>query len=194
MSRNYIIVGTKRSGHHAIINWLIPQIGGTVRHFNDQRYFRKQVDEVDADWYYKCLRLHYCRILSDDGREKRPERYEEFINIPNVVSFEETKPSVIFENANKWITDFDTELKRNNKDFKIENNNEYILVIRNPWNIMASHLKWKNRVPMYARKNLVSNIWNDMYQIYSGEKNSNVYVVLFDKWFSDIEYRKKISE
>lgn len=38
MSKDFLIAGTKRSGHHAVITWLANQMPETVRHYNDILY------------------------------------------------------------------------------------------------------------------------------------------------------------
>ena len=49
MNKNYMIFGTKRCGHHAIIDWLMPQIGDVIRFYNDRKYifysFEEDIDE-----------------------------------------------------------------------------------------------------------------------------------------------------
>ena len=65
-------------------------------------------------------------------------------------------------------------------------------MLRNPWNVMASHTQWKIRIPLYQRKGRACRLWNEYYQEYI-KTDSDIYFIIYDKWFTDINYRKKIS-
>ena len=66
-----------------------------------------------------------------------------------------------------------------------------IAVLRNPWNVIASHNKWNRGGVLYKRKNEAIKIWNDYYNKYLNN-DLDILFIIYDKWFSDKEYRKNI--
>ena len=73
-------------------------------------------------------------------------------------------------------------------------NAKTISMLRNPWNVIASHAQWKVRAngPLYLRKISATKKWLQYYEEYVNTE-SKIYFIIYDKWFTDIEYRKKIS-
>jgi len=80
--------------------------------------------------------------------------------------------------------------------YRDEKNSDVITIgmLRNPWNMMASHVRWGlYTIPLYERKKRVIQIWNDYYDEYIN-RDSDIIFIIYDKWFTDIEYRKNISK
>jgi len=68
-----------------------------------------------------------------------------------------------------------------------------IMILRNPWNVIASHVQWKSPKLLYLRKKMVGGLLSDYYNEYDvADKDINF--IIYDKWFKDINYRKQISE
>jgi hypothetical protein len=195
MSKNYLIYGVKRTGNHAIINWLMPQIGEVVRFFNDQKYMLKDLTEIDDEHHLveHILQLHRTRVFVDGELKRRGESFnEEYDNVNNIISFEGIKMSQYFELENQWLRDMNRGIKTINPDLVIGNDNTYIIMLRNPWNIAASQIRWSLDRPNYDRVDVDMDVWDEFYGHYI-EQRPNTHFIIFDKWFSDIEYRKKIS-
>ena len=79
--------------------------------------------------------------------------------------------------------------------YRDENNGDVIMIgmLRNPWNMMASQVQWGlYNVPLYKRKKRAIQIWNEYYDEYITQE-SDIIFIIYDKWFTDIEYRKGIS-
>ena len=75
-------------------------------------------------------------------------------------------------------------------------NKHYILVIRSPWNHLASILSWKPRWYMKKKERFIKG-WNASAKEYLGITNilpSPKTFINYDKWFLDIEYRRSISK
>jgi len=65
-------------------------------------------------------------------------------------------------------------------------------MLRNPWNMMASHVQWNKGGALYKRKGRACRLWNEYYEEYL-KTDSDIYFIIYDKWVTDINYRKKIS-
>ena len=67
-----------------------------------------------------------------------------------------------------------------------------IMILRNPWNQMASHIQWRPESSP-DRRNYVIELISDFQDDYlTGIKDIDF--IIYDKWFQDINYRKQISE
>lgn len=164
MNTAYIILGMKRSGHHAIVYWIGSNLNDAV-HYND----------CNKGW-----------------------RHGELFPNPN----QGNKGKIIkFNKCNKSnnhifnIEDFDMDnIKKydmfNLKMFKRYKIVYFILVLRDPYNWIASCKKmggnpWKN-----IDKRII--LWKKQANLFIN-KNENIICINFNKWFSDEEYRKKLS-
>lgn len=196
MNRTFLIFGVKRTGNHAIINWLIPQIGDVVRFFNDQHYFF--VDSTKFDEHHMAehvLQLGVGRIFINNEKKRHNEVYlEEYSNVDNIISFEGLKFGEMFPRKDQWINDFNVAVKRFSRKLEISDDITYIIILRNPWNFVASQIKWREMRPEYDRYNIDIDVWEEFYGLYLEKNQPNAHFIIYDKWFIDINYRKKISK
>ena len=197
MSKNYMIYGTKRCGHHGIIDWLKPQIGEIVRHFNDRRYALMPLEHRDDEHNLveHLLELREKVYLFDNGiRQRSSEVYlDKYNDVDNIISFEGIELTRMNELGEQWLQDMNRGLKTINPNFSISNDMTHIVVLRNPWNIAASQIRWSlDRPDNYNRVLIDMAVWSDFYDNYINKKEDTHFIV-FDKWFMNIEYRKKIS-
>ena len=97
------------------------------------------------------------------------------------IGFEDIRFSEFSENKENWLNGIEL------------NDLKTIMVLRNPWNLIASHVQWKIKRPLYTRKNKVISLWFDYYNEYEAA-DKDINFIIYDKWFKDINYRKQISE
>jgi hypothetical protein len=151
MSKDFLIAGTKRSGHHAVITWLASQMPETVRHYNDILYEPFSHGEV------------VCKSRPGDTYIGNVEKR-------NIYSMEDVPLSNL------------TNLHKSNLTI--------VVVIRDIRNTLASDIKACN--PKVVNKHLkkLVGIWRGYVEGYLG--SSPEYFILFDRWFKDKSYRRKI--
>jgi len=151
---NYIVIGTSRSGHHAIINWLCLQVGN-ITHLNG--------------------------CFERDGVFVPENKITPYGKMPNkniLYSLENFDP-VTF---NKY---------KNMKVFK-ESSHKIIIVVRDAYNWIASHMKkWGSENHLYTR--LV--IWKHQVEECLYRKNiSDITDINFNLWTLSKDYRMSISK
>ena len=201
MSKNYLIYGVKRTGSHGMINWLIPQIGDAVRFFNDRKYPLLDFTNSDFDRNDEHKLIEHVleldtdvRVYVNNEKKRSGESYwEEYNDIDNIISFEGVEFNKVCEVETQLLQDLNRGLKVKNPDLVVGNDNTYIVFLRNPWNVAASQIRWSlDRPDNYNRVHRDMVVWSEYYEHYINQ-NPDIYFMIFDKWFIDIEYRKKIS-
>ncbi|MFW6129651.1 MAG: hypothetical protein ACOC56_00615 [Atribacterota bacterium] len=170
-----------RSGYHAVLFYLMKQ-------YNDY-YFVNHAYK----WYPK-----YDKISDPKLRDKYTEKYN---NTNFFISLENFDFTRFLEEYNK-------------EDFYKQMQNDFfgqcyfyknIIVMRDPFNHFASRFKKnlkhkKDRPRRHAsNKKLIDKfkpLWIKYAKEVLGDTNyiPDKYVILYNKWFTDIEYRKKICE
>jgi hypothetical protein len=200
MAKNYLIYGVKRTGNHAIINWLIPQIRDSVRFFNDQKYplldFTQPEFNRDEE---HCLVEHVLKLDSDTRVYVKNQRLRsgdsylpQYNDIDNIISFEGVEFNKVCEVLPQWLEDFNRGLKIRNPNLVVSDDFTHIILLRNPWNIAASQIRWSLDRVNYNRVDRDMVVWNEYHDHYINQ-NSDTHFIIYDKWFGDIEYRKAIS-
>lgn len=191
------VMGLRRSGNHAIINWIAKQVKGEVMFINHvkplENPYRDQYEsqvilgrELDNSlWNYRDtawwksekegnFSLKDCLLYSYEDQE-----------IEKIA-----KPS--FESKH------DLYLGKSEQRYDV-------VVMRDPFNLFASRLKSKPRedrpnfsmLEVYSRRYNLPELWVAYAKECLGEtsllKNNKIFVN-YNKWFFDIEYRKSLSE
>jgi hypothetical protein len=124
----------------------------------------------------------YFRWKDEENLYRHTEHVDDGVK-NNLFGVQNINLSVFEREREEWINKFKYDLT----DLKV------VALLRNPWNLIASHVQWKWRQPLYQRKSGAINRWNEYYGIYLENANDYVFVI-YDKWFQDIEYRKEISK
>jgi hypothetical protein len=183
---NIFIMGIRRSGNHAIASWIRPQLNDDiVRYFND----------------------HFYDTLSNDGESNRIFNYS-YINKKmiilkgkydvkyNLFGLENQSIKNYYENYNKWIVKINNKIKEDtNLNGNIPEKNKKIIIIRNPWNNMASEIQWHYNGRRYnVPKNKLIDLWNEYYENFINNTDEKLNFIIYDKWFIDRDYRENISK
>lgn len=178
----YVTFALRRTGQHAIINWLAYQIGRPVLHFNDCHIKRNEIypDLPGMVMFYdgKGGKLNFY---------KKPEEYNSF-SAPEdtfkIYSFEEKHPR-----------DIDEILQ-----FFPDESVVPLMVIRDPYNWVAACLHRQVQFPgkeiMIARdiKRRIEDYKEYLKLSYEYEtgKNNRIISINYNKWNSEKKYRDRI--
>ncbi|MBE9114821.1 hypothetical protein IQ249_02820 [Lusitaniella coriacea LEGE 07157] len=187
------IVGLKRSGNHAIINWIRKQEGGNVWYLNNLRPQQNP---------YRYLDEHYPREKWEKEAKGNLTKKDCLI-----YSYENCELSKII----------DSDFEEKHELYLGKSAERYdVLILRDPFNMLASMLhnhkkqiqqqgqitknyfQGKNR---YGRdkkggEELIS-LWIDYAKEFLGETNflnHNKVVISYNSWFSSEDYRKELSQ
>jgi hypothetical protein len=176
--REFRVVAMQRSGHHAIINWILKNIGGTGCFLNccepDSNPF-ESLNEWDS-------LIDAVDLAKERSGEHLPKDYL-------IYNFEDKALQKIFgknyrENSRHWLG--------NSAEIHT------ILVLRDPFNVFASKLRWargKLYQPTPEKIQRQSRLWLEYAREFIG--NSNILgqksCVSFNAWFADTTYREELA-
>ncbi|MGB3512502.1 MAG: hypothetical protein WBA93_25355 [Microcoleaceae cyanobacterium] len=178
------VVGMRRTGNHAIINWLQSQQTGKIEFWNDLKVNRN------------ALRQKYENLKENNPFVKKDcliRSYEDY-GLPEMTNWIfESKHDLYF---GKSATRYD------------------LLIIRDPFNLFASRLNHRfkleqnnsnlgeatygnNFLSVRSSNQTVADLWVDYAKEYLGETNylkHNKVCVNYNQWFANVEYRRNIAE
>jgi len=187
-------IAQKRSGHHAIIGWLGNQLGN-VCFLNDCSPFldpyRTHTNTLPFIDRYPGFMKHrsHGRPPEDDfalttgDERKRAEDLRRMAKDWLFMSYEDFDPSCYFPS-------FVQSLHVGNSS-RIVN----VLVIRDPFNHLASLLKDHQRTRRRHDYSKFVGTWKACAKEALGETNfvPDKYCILYNRWFADPEYRKRVA-
>lgn len=167
MKTAFFVFGIKRSGNHAIINWLYKMIPNYVHLNNLNPKF--------------LTHAHYNANLVTDA-SKVTVNYKDNAWLPFtqnhtlLISFEDHD----IKQVNEKVIDFCNKCKLEPTT---------IMIIRDPKNMLASLFKIKKRFDILPN---FKNIWMKYADEYL-HRSCIQHFIVYDKWFTNVEYRKKIA-
>ena len=152
--REFRVVGLRRTGNHAIINWILQQVDGTVVFVNDifinENPFRTVVEvfeSQDPDFYWRANRIKSNPLYAGEDYldNLRKEANRDFI----------PKDLLIFslEDYRLKLMDVKRYQKRHLLYFGNSKEKTDILILRDPYNLLASRLK-NERIGLKTRSYL----------------------------------------
>lgn len=165
MKRVFFVFGIKRSGNHAIINWLYKMLPNYV-HINNLH------PKFLTPAYYN-LNLVQTTII-ENYKDNAWINFRQDNNL--IISFEDQDIKTVHEKIVHLC-----------KKCNIEP--VTIMIIRDPKNMLASLYKIKKRFDILEG---FKNIWINYAEEYLTKKYLQHFII-YDKWFIDQDYRKKIS-
>ncbi|GFE68807.1 hypothetical protein [Chroococcus sp. FPU101] len=173
------VIGLKRSGNHAIINWIWKQYGEDVTHLNNLRVKCNPYRFLYE--HYPTERLKREALGNFTEKELLIYSYEDH-RLEDIVhqSFEKKHDLYLGKSAKRYD----------------------LLILRDPFNCFASRIK------MYINKNqydkhhtLVTNesvkLWLSYAQEFLGETNflkNNKICINYNLWCSEIDYRQQLAK
>jgi hypothetical protein len=194
------IFGIKRSGNHAIINWLFSQIPGTVVFLNNCYPAGKKLNIYEGIGTINCKGINYW----DFKRKllffaKNPFERENFVqysredkrfNKQKLKDYPKEGLIISFENRdiNKMTT-----MLNNAHDYLVGSSAEIFsfIIIRDPFNLFASiYKKWGKQklIPLIG-------MWKQYAKILIEDRQSadaKFENILYNQWLTDESYRKKL--
>ena len=193
-NENVFILGIRRSGNHAIASWIRPQLkNNMIRYFNDH-FFNTLSNNINSTqrrtYVYKYID-EKMNIVNDEKMNIVNDEIND-----NLFGLENQSINLFNENYEKWKKNINIKLKEDKKlNCEISDNNKQIVIIRNPWNNMASEIQWHYNGRNYnVPKDKLIELWEEYYNYFMDNKNNKFNFIIYDKWFIDKEYRKNISE
>ncbi|MCP2728013.1 hypothetical protein [Limnofasciculus baicalensis] len=166
------VAGLRRSGNHAIINWVRKQHTGEVWHLNNV---------VASENPYRFLYQHY----PED--HLRREALGDFVK----------KDCLIYSYEDYSLEQIaDQEFEKKHDLYLGKSRIRYdLLILRDPFNLLASRIK-KNYIKVKGQHQTMIDIWIAYAKEYLGEtdylKNNKV-CVNYNQWFVNIDYRKQLA-
>tara|TARA_Y100000588_G_scaffold310177_1_gene335560 strand:+ start:883 stop:1782 length:900 start_codon:yes stop_codon:yes gene_type:complete len=177
----------KRSGNHAIASWLICQMDCVKYHNHPDSPFYISIDRPSP-------REEYFIKVSDGHIAWKKETK---LNIPYSASLKKFTDYYSIENIlPSTISKFDIqELKKRKVGFELSNY-DVILILRDPFNLIASRLQNQRKNKSYVLE--VPELWKKYAQEFLGQTNylskfPKIININYNHWFSSIEYRRSIS-
>jgi hypothetical protein len=176
------IIGLKRTGNHAVINWIKKQEQGIVRHINDIR-LNENPYSCKADHLLDCYPEYANeaeRLYQEAKGNFRPKdcliyNYEDFSIEQITAAHVEKKHDIYFGKSGER---FD------------------LIILRDPFNLIASRIK-KNFIPVKPFNKTVIDLWIEYAKEFLGETqylNHNKVFVNYNQWATDYAYRQNIAD
>jgi len=184
------VVGMKRTGNHAIINWIYSQV-------NEKKCFLNYV----APNKNPFISFHKQGTVTEFPQE---DFYEKFHLKAEQLGFFSHKKALIYSYEDEFLEDVFSRSFEKNHDRWVGKSAERfeVLILRDPFNLFASRLKLEailDNVIALRNENerkLVVNMWKQYAREMLGDSNiifKNKITLNYNRWVLDIEYRKKIA-
>jgi hypothetical protein len=172
-------VGMKRSGNHAILNWIVRQTPGLVCYYNDV--------DINASPLNKMIESHYKNLWLNIPAGSQVRRK------PCVISsFEDCKPEDVFGESN--LFNLQHHFRKNNELYEV-------LIIRDPFNLFASRFFHRSHRKSFIANPKILYDLVDLWKLYAYEylhktnylKNNKI-VINYNLWVKDKNYRQKLAK
>lgn len=180
------IVAQRRSGQHAIINWLRNQING--------RYCFLNNCDVGDNPFIKCQRE--SSLFNNSVIERSWAFWEQ-----EKRGRLSKKGVLIYNYEDKSILDVASEdFEAHRQDWLGESSRQTdILIMRDPFNLMASRFRWIYECGFMFNADDFTRIlktWKEHAHEFLGETNhlKQKLTISYNRWFCDLSYRKEIAE
>ena len=176
------MIGLRRSGNHALIDWIKKQKIGEFKHINDvpigENPFRHEYEYFLDHYpeYPKIIENLRCQSQGDFKlKEYLIYNYEDY-SLPEIL-----EPR--FERKHDWYVGKSAR--------RIE-----LLILRDPFNLLASRLK-KGFISVKSTRVNFTDLWVAYAKEFLGETNFLPYqkvCVSYNHWIQDIDYRRDIAQ
>ncbi|OZH53967.1 hypothetical protein AFK68_14040 [Hydrocoleum sp. CS-953] len=181
------VTGMKRTGNHAIMNWVKSQHTGEVGFLNNvaanENPYRYKYENLQDNFPEHKWAIEHNRQQAKGYFIKRDcliYSYEDF-PLDQIASdkFEGNHDIYLGKSAIRYD----------------------LLILRDPFNLLASRLKTSSKVSYFLSVNsqnkTMIDLWLDYAKEYLGETNylkHNKICINYNQWFADIDYRRQIAD
>ena len=180
------IVGLKRSGNHAVINWIGQQFPG------EKVYFLNSCRPRENPYNTKHSQESAETIIFNGYRiDRQKQRFE-------------NKDCLLYSYEDRSLADVHNQDAENGHDLWVGKTfKRYdILLLRDPFNLIASYLQrdlsqGKRRGALQARYEKLKSVWIEYAHEFIGMSNylkHNKTVISFNSWSEDQSYRRKLAD
>jgi hypothetical protein len=169
--REIRLIGLKRSGNHAVLNW--------IRGQEQDAYFLNNVGVSTSP--FRHFHLHFPQ------KNFREEAWGKFKH-KNCFLYSYEDHSIAKITEPKYEKKHDLYVGKSNYRYDV-------LILRDPFNLMASRLK-KGFLSVKTQGMSLVDMWIEYAKEFIGETsylNNKKVVVNYNQWFADISYRQKIA-
>lgn len=183
MDTHYLrVAGMKRSGNHGIMNWILGLYPGCF-------YFHNYCNNPRAKELIKPTSSHLH--LGDTHPKYIPVNRDKEKQLA-IVSYEDKYPHEVFL----------PEMEKRYTEYYNVSSYHNVIILRDPYNMGASRLRREYQPGHWMRfpirkgqhKDLI-DLWKRYARLFQEkEDDPNWLCVCYNKWFKDIEYRKKLAE
>ncbi|MBE9064332.1 hypothetical protein [cf. Phormidesmis sp. LEGE 11477] len=176
------LVGMRRSGNHAVLNWIRSQQPGDVCLLNN-------VAAGTNPYRYK----------SDNLRRYHPEHHKQAEVYRQQASGNLIKRDCLIYSYEDWsLRQIIQPRFERNRDLYVGKSGKSfeLLVLRDPFNLFASRLK-QNFVATKARKLPMVEMWLEHAREFVGESGylkRNRICISYNRWFSNMDYRRSLAD
>lgn len=196
------VFGIKRSGNHAIINWIFSQIPGQVVFANHCYLAGKEIRIYKGTGRIDCKGINYWDFKKKYFFfERNPFFNKEIVTYSkNDQRFngqklkQHPKEAIIVSFEEKDIENFSDLMDRYHEQWVGKSQEVFsIVILRDPFNVLASiYQKW-------GKENLknIAVLWEKYAQVYlSYQKSADRYRlgINYNQWLTDVNYRQAITE
>jgi hypothetical protein len=176
------VIGLRRSGNHAIINWMQKQQAGTIEHLNNI-----PLNGNPFRWKYIMLRDFAPDRFEREKNRIRQQAKGNFIK----------KDCLIYSYEDHPITKITSPRVEHKHDFHFGKSlNRYdVLILRDPFNLIASRLE-NNMLPVKSFTQSVIDLWLEYAKEFLGETQylpNRKVLINYNHWVADINYRREIA-
>lgn len=193
------VIGLRRSGNHAIINWITKQVSGSVVHLNNlrpeenpyQAYWKAFNGRINASERWRADELRQNSLYQGRHGYELLKQEVKGKFIPKdclIMSYEDSSLSRVASKRSERTHD---------RHFGKSAERLDVLILRDPFNLIASRIRSdKFEVRGINRKGMIG-LWIDYAKEYLNETNyldQKKILVNYNAWFLDREYRQKLSK
>jgi hypothetical protein len=194
--REYRILGLRRSGNHAIINWMERQMDSAI-HLNNLR-----INENAFRNYYRAC-VGKCHPL-DRWMAEEIQRYPEYQGPEGVDRLLQESKGHFFPKQNLLLSYEDYPIPSiANAGYETMHDRYFgrslhrvdVLILRDPHNLLASRLH-NNMLPSKSMRQSFSALWTSYAMEFLGETNHlthNKVSVNYNRWVLSTTYRQELA-
>lgn len=191
--REIRLVGLKRSGNHAIVDWLRQQLSGKVIHLNNLRLSEKPYqmayeEAIAARKQFYGLERYLAEQYGEGVREQlRQEALGNFIPKDHLLySYEDYDLAAIASARNQ---------RNHDRYFGKSDRCDDLLILRDLFNLLAS--RWqKGYTSVRSLRRSIIDLWLEYAREYLGETNylkPTKIAANYNQWADDLDYRRQLA-
>jgi hypothetical protein len=181
--REIHVIGIQRTGQHAITSWLLGHFESVYYKNSMSQLGMRNGHGIQAPFWHFKPKERDDWIVTDE------------IGTDNDAIILGTEFKVYNVGLNPKIDKHKTKICESTGCDEFSKKQDYVLVLRNPYNHYASVLKWAKNKQLSPPKSFAT-MWKKMIMECAGETNhfENKTTIIYDDWFTKRDYRVVVEE